>query len=363
MCNFFSKSEVDRFNQILVKLYANPNREYALEEFLKNLKELVYFEKGDIYVFEKINGNINIKNYISIGYGAEMESYLNRYCDLDDVLPLISGNRAMIFRSSDIFLDSERKQSDYYIKHLAPSKMHYSIEGNVYFEENGSIVGIGLHRSDENKDFDDKELEIVKLFRPHLAKIAQELCDISIDVTGLYDFPAVLTENDKLGIYVWNEEMVLINEEIGSNEFIKENNEQLKSVIKALCNNVRNSMTAGGDDSSGQNSMNSKIVISDQSYYVNVAYRDKETSGSTGMYIAILYDYRGMIENIMSDVKETYSLTNREYDVFKCLIDGMNNKEIQDSLFISMPTVKKHLTNIYRKLGVQGRHQLIQSIL
>lgn len=361
MCGFFSKAEIEQFNQIIVKLYSNHNKEYALEEFLRNLKQFMYFEKGDIYVFEKVEGHINIKNYISIGYGAERELYINQYCDSDDVLPLISVKHAMIFRSSDIFLDEERKISDYYIKHLNPAKMHYSIEGNIYFEENGLIVGIGLHRSNENNDFSDKELEIIKLFRPHLSKVAQELCDINVNTTNLYDLPSVLTEDDKLGIYVWNEVLELINEEIGANEFLKENNDQLKSVIKALCNNVKNSRAVRMEASSVPDNVNSKIVISNQPYYVNVTYRKKDDT--SGIYIAILYDYRGIIENIMSSVRDVYSLTNREYDVFKCLINGMSNKEIQEELFISMPTVKKHLTNIYQKLGVEGRHQLIHSIL
>ena len=34
------------------------------------------------------------------------------------------------------------------------------------------------------------------------------------------------------------------------------------------------------------------------------------------------------------------------------------NKEIADRLFISTETVKKHIYNVYRKLGVQNRVQL-----
>ena len=65
----------------------------------------------------------------------------------------------------------------------------------------------------------------------------------------------------------------------------------------------------------------------------------------------------------MSYMKENFNLSPREYEVFQCLVRGMSNQEIQDELFISLPTVKKHLSNIYQKLGVNGRHQLINSIL
>ena len=40
----------------------------------------------------------------------------------------------------------------------------------------------------------------------------------------------------------------------------------------------------------------------------------------------------------------------------------MSNIEIANELFISLPTVKKHMTNIYHKLDIEGRYQLFNSI-
>jgi ATP/maltotriose-dependent transcriptional regulator MalT len=37
---------------------------------------------------------------------------------------------------------------------------------------------------------------------------------------------------------------------------------------------------------------------------------------------------------------------------------GFSNKEIGGELFISLETVKKHLSSIYHKLGVKNRLQL-----
>ena len=65
----------------------------------------------------------------------------------------------------------------------------------------------------------------------------------------------------------------------------------------------------------------------------------------------------------MEDMKEKFNLSQREYDVFQCVVKGMSNQEIQEALFISLPTVKKHLSNIYQKVGVDGRRQLMNSIL
>jgi len=48
----------------------------------------------------------------------------------------------------------------------------------------------------------------------------------------------------------------------------------------------------------------------------------------------------------------------REIEVVELLMKGYANKEIADRLFISTETVKKHIYNVYKKLGVQNRVQL-----
>ncbi|MBW2428200.1 MAG: response regulator transcription factor [Deltaproteobacteria bacterium] len=52
-------------------------------------------------------------------------------------------------------------------------------------------------------------------------------------------------------------------------------------------------------------------------------------------------------------------LTAREIDVLIMLAERLSNKEIAERLFISAETVKKHTTNIYRKLDVHGRRQAV----
>ena len=48
----------------------------------------------------------------------------------------------------------------------------------------------------------------------------------------------------------------------------------------------------------------------------------------------------------------------REAEVFKHTIEGKSSKEICNKLFIAEKTVKYHLTNIYRKCGINSRHKL-----
>ncbi len=47
--------------------------------------------------------------------------------------------------------------------------------------------------------------------------------------------------------------------------------------------------------------------------------------------------------------------STREQEVLPCLARGMSDREIGQSLFISVRTVQSHLENIYAKLGVHSR--------
>lgn len=51
------------------------------------------------------------------------------------------------------------------------------------------------------------------------------------------------------------------------------------------------------------------------------------------------------------------NFTEREMDVLHLLLQGLNNKQISDKLFISNHTTKAHVASIYKKLGVTNRVQ------
>jgi DNA-binding NarL/FixJ family response regulator len=47
-------------------------------------------------------------------------------------------------------------------------------------------------------------------------------------------------------------------------------------------------------------------------------------------------------------------LTPREMDVLKLLAQGLSNRDIGERLYLSQHTVRRHVSNILRKLGLSS---------
>ena len=52
-------------------------------------------------------------------------------------------------------------------------------------------------------------------------------------------------------------------------------------------------------------------------------------------------------------------LTQRELEVLRLLADGASNQDIANQLIISLATVKKHVGNVFSKLGARNRVDVI----
>ncbi len=56
------------------------------------------------------------------------------------------------------------------------------------------------------------------------------------------------------------------------------------------------------------------------------------------------------------------SLTPSERRIAGIAADGLSNREIAQSLFVSVKTVETHLSSVYRKLDIAGRAELVAAL-
>jgi len=65
---------------------------------------------------------------------------------------------------------------------------------------------------------------------------------------------------------------------------------------------------------------------------------------------------------LVADTLTPYALTERETEIAQLLIKGSTYRAISEELHISIPTVKTHVSNLYRKCQVNNKIELINLI-
>lgn len=64
------------------------------------------------------------------------------------------------------------------------------------------------------------------------------------------------------------------------------------------------------------------------------------------------------LEALCAKAARAYDLTRREEDVLRLLVEGRTAPQIAEELVVSPNTVKTHVRNLYRKLGINRRADL-----
>lgn len=68
------------------------------------------------------------------------------------------------------------------------------------------------------------------------------------------------------------------------------------------------------------------------------------------------------IQQSFEEFSILYKLTQREIEIINLVVAGFSNQEIAAKLFISSNTVRNHIYNIYKKLEIKNRFELINLI-
>ena len=68
------------------------------------------------------------------------------------------------------------------------------------------------------------------------------------------------------------------------------------------------------------------------------------------------------IEDIIAVWPQVAELTSREVEVFMYLVANKRRKDIADEMFVTESTVKKHTSNIFRKLDISSRAEIMDRL-
>lgn len=102
-------------------------------------------------------------------------------------------------------------------------------------------------------------------------------------------------------------------------------------------------------------------VVYFSSYY-GISQIDYVNSLLLVPFILLIFSFGIFIEQNKQKEKlkkiDTFNLTSKEKEVTLMILDKKKNQEIANEMFVELSTIKTHINNIYKKVGVKNRKEL-----
>ena len=338
--------KLDQINSLIRDLYDFDSSDYdRYVHYLKELQEIIYFDFGNVVFFWKDGDNYNLEFFCQIGWPQEVEDlYLTKYYREDDVFPIFSRKTPVIMKSSDMFDDS-RNFSQYYQAFMDLAEFDRSLECNIILPMDVNLYGIcSLFRTKNKQDFVLDEEKVLEIIQPHLSNAT---------TTGRKNknIPkSDMTKNSKIAsslTFKDNGEILAVDERLKEVFHSYDSSYNIREIIKHIIERV------GKKDKPEY-----CFSLPNTSLIIEVMFNLEDKS----IFNCLIYDMKALSKVCIKDTQIRYNLTERETEIMDYALRGINRQEIADIMHISVPTVKKYISSIYRKMNINSHAQLMQKI-
>ncbi len=311
---------------------------------------------------------IIIKN-LDKAYCNPYKTYFHQFDPLHLTRGLDAGNGLKQLEetfSYDSFLPTE-----YYNDFLKPQKIHHKLIVNLLAERElyGRIV---LTRPRKVNRFTKDEIRIAKIISPYLAHaLAHNDLRKKIKLKGnILDY---IEKQSSIGMILLDETLQIIyrnpkaDEVFGklkSSGLAVNRDDPISSRFLKDCREMKDSLESCP---TGGMIVPRRSVVKgpDQTRFSVVSEVLDQESGWEGsrLFMVSIEEQSAPADIDPQYLIDAFHLSRREIDVVALLLLGLKNLQIAGELFVSEVTIKKHLQNIYDKVGVNNRTTLISRIL
>ena len=269
------------------------------------------------------------------------------------------------------FSYDSRQSSEYYNDFLKPQKIHHKLiadlvtEGETY----GRVVWM---RSQKSSNFSNQEVRLAKAISPYLAhalaynKLRErlQLKGKILNYIEKQSSVGIILLDEKLQVVYINQKTEELFDVLDGSAAEGTGREQILSQLLKDCRKIKAGMKGHTADfmafprkrTIGGRNRNRFAAT------YKVLTHDLE-AGNSVFFMVCIEEESPPVDVNSRHLMDTYCLSKREIDVASLLFEGLKNAQIADKLFISEITVKKHLQNIYSKVGVGNRTSLVNKML
>ena len=309
--------------------------------------------------------NVMIKN-LDKKFKGYYSTYFHQFDPLQLMQGLHQGTKLICRNGVCTYSYDSQQPAEYYTDFLKPQKIHHKLIANLVAEQEiyGRVVWM---RSRKTGRFSDQEIQLAKAISPYLAHaLAYNELRQRLKIKG--KILNYIEKQSSVGFILVDEKLQVVYVNPKAEELLDESKSCGRSLILSqLLKDCREMKARMKDCPADLVAIPRKRTI-DGGKHTRFAVTYKTFSHTSGtknspLFMVCIEELPPPLGALPQHMANLYHLSKREIDVVGLLFSGLKNAQIADKLFISEITVKKHLQNIYHKVGVNNRTSLINKML
>lgn len=328
-------------------------------QVLISLKQIFGYQRGTFFLADD-QGNMHAPITLNIDHGL-LDPYAKYYCKRDIFHPHKVGNRFLrkkVLTVTDIMPIPKFVKTEYFNDFLQIQDIYHEI-AMFLVEDNRPIGVIGLYRSAREKGFSATEINTLQKISVHLSRTLAG--NLQIAESQIHK---ELFESSARYLPIG---MIVFDRSFKINHI----NDAAMEICDDFASACNHSSSANyflaqllGEKKDWQPGLKKTILSpSLKQFTVNILPAVYHQLKGEELYTACILPANFSLQGYLHKNIDCQGIfSRRENEVLDLVQKGLNNREIAAQLFLSVHTVKTHLQNIYKKVGVKSRTSLCYKI-
>ena len=237
--------------EIIEVIYSIPNRTLLFQTYCKELQTLVRFPSAALIASDPASGNFLLQD--SQVFNTPMDGLMLFCLYYWPLQPLVTSGVDVTqnftsMRITDVISASRHSSTEYCRDFQVPLHIFYELNMTLK-SRTGTMAGIGMHRSRTDRDFTDREKEIIDILLPHLSRALGNIDDI---LKGQVLTPSIKSRLERVSLSIRQQEIAFLvmqgfsNREIARRLYISEQTvkDHLVAIFETMKVRRRGELTA-----------------------------------------------------------------------------------------------------------------------
>lgn len=332
-----------------------------------NYRETVLNLLHDLFGYNHLtfflaDSNNDFSNPVVINMSNElMGKYMMHYCKMDifhpvNLLPKLLEKNVLTIE--DVMPRREFEKTEYYNDLFRIDRLYYELA--VPLKTGNTLLGgIGILNPKECGDFKKRDCQIIDCLSRHISiNLANHLRLSKLEHENQIFRDSI--NNIPVGVIMLDGRFHIVNYNETAAEYcrnitdIEHNKVSINNIVEAILSKT----------GMQQQASSYCIEISLNAYSVKIApFVVPNIWNSIDTYYVVYIIKKSRKDTPpLREIAAHYGWTAREREIVELIMNGSDNSEIGQKLFISTHTVKTHILNIFRKTNVSRRTALLSVI-